>query len=329
MGSSDTTAPSPEFLALLARAAGADKAVSFARFMQLALYDPALGYYRRERERVGYAEGTDFFTATTSAPVFGSLVSAAAQSLLKGDPAKHTFVELGAEPGRGILEGQAHPFAGYRCLRVGEALELSGPLVVFSNELFDAQPFHRYKAEGGRWREWGVGIRGDTLVEVPLDTRSPCPLPPDPADGQWLDAPIGASTLCAALAAQPWTGLFLAFDYGKSWEELAMHTPQGTARAYWRHRQSNDLLARPGEQDLTCHVCWDWLSESLTGAGFAEPRLDSQEAFFMRHAQQAIAPLVTRTDPSSAPLKRSLTQLLHPAHLGQRFQVMHATRDSA
>src|SRR5258708_20888689 len=45
--------------------------ISFARFMALALYDPRVGYYCRDRARVGYAAGTDFFTASTSGPIFG------------------------------------------------------------------------------------------------------------------------------------------------------------------------------------------------------------------------------------------------------------------
>mgnify|MGYP003347625901 CR=1 FL=1 len=67
-----------------------------------------------------------------------------------------------------------------------------------------------------------------------------------------------ATALLETIAAQPWTGLFLTCDYGRSLHELLTEYPAGTARAYHRHRQSNDLLAQPGEQDLTRHLCWDW-----------------------------------------------------------------------
>ena len=40
------------------------------------------------------------------------------------------------------------------------------------------------------------------------------------------------------------------------WADLIGDRPAGTARAYYRHEATRDLLARPGEQDLTCHVCW-------------------------------------------------------------------------
>ena len=42
--------------------------------MELALYHPTLGYYRHSGPRVGYGRGTDFFTASTSGPLFGELI---------------------------------------------------------------------------------------------------------------------------------------------------------------------------------------------------------------------------------------------------------------
>jgi SAM-dependent MidA family methyltransferase len=141
-----------------------------------------------------------------------------------------------------------------------------------------------------------------------------------------MDAPFAAAALAARIAAQPWRGLFLACDYGKSWAELSEATPAGTARAYYRHAQSNDLLARPGEQDLTCHLCWDWLAESLSRAGFDRPVLESQEAFFIHYAGEFIATLTTAEAARFSPKKLSLLQLLHPSHLGQKFQVLHAQR---
>ena len=104
-------------------------------------------------------------------------------------------------------------------------------------------------------------------------------------------------------------------------------TPAGTARAYFKHSQSNDLLARPGEQDLTCHVCWDWLTDVLDKAGFIRPKVESHEAFFIRHAAVLIASVSAANAAHFSQRKLSLMQLLHPAYLGQRFQVLHGRRD--
>lgn len=334
MGSSVTTsppAPSAEFLALFRAHAAPDGTLPFAEFMRLALYDPALGYYRADRARVGYGPGTDFFTASTSAPVFGELVAAACVNLLRGrDPREFEFVELGAEPDRPVLRDVAHPFKTARTIRVGEPLALSGPCIVFSNELFDAQPFRRFVFRADGWREQGVALRDGALhlvdlpgapADVPAGT-----LPVSAPEGYVIDAPLAAVALLRAIAAQPWTGLFVACDYGKSWAELAEACPAGTARAYHRHTQSNDLLAQPGEQDLTCHICWDWLSTSLGEAGFAEARVDSQESFWVRQAAAYIEQTIAAEAARLSPRKLALMQLLHPAHLGQKFQVLHARR---
>jgi SAM-dependent MidA family methyltransferase len=333
MGSSakvPTPPASPEFREIFHRHADASGAMGFARFMELALYDPVAGYYRRDQPRVGRAPGTDFFTASTSGPIFGELIAAAGTTLLgaKRDPRDYTFVEIGAETEGGILAGVAHPFGAVRTIRLGEAVALDGRCVVFSNELFDAQPFRRFVFRQGAWRELGVALRDDTLAELEISATSPIPafLPPGTSEGYIIDAPLAASALATQIAAQPWTGLFLACDYGKSWRELAEATPAGTARAYYRHTQSNDLLARPGEQDLTCHICWDWLADALAAGGFSAPVVESQEAFFIHHAGSFIAATSAAEAAQFSPRKLALMQLLHPAHLGQKFQVLHALR---
>ncbi len=330
MGSSAPASPAPsaEFTALFRGLAGPEGSLTFAQFMELALYHPAVGYYRRPRVRVGYGAGTDFFTASTSGPLFGELITAAVVHLL-GDqsPGEFTFVEIGAEPGGGILTGVAHPFAAARTVRLGEAPALTGRCVVFSNELFDAQPFRRFVRRAGAWRELGVALREGALHEVELPVQAPPELPADAPEGYVIDAPLAAASLAGQIAAADWTGLFVACDYGKTWRELAESCPEGTARAYHRHVQSNDLLARPGEQDLTCHVCWDWLVAALSTRGFTRPVVESQESFFIHHAASTIAAISAAEAARFSPRKQSLLQLLHPSHLGQKFQVLHARRD--
>src|SRR5688500_9671104 len=103
MGSSlVSTAASAEFLAVFRAHADESATMNFSRFMELALYHPQVGYYRRERLRVGRKAGTDFFTASSSGPIFGELVCAACVQRLQTlgrDPEVHTFVEIGVEPG--------------------------------------------------------------------------------------------------------------------------------------------------------------------------------------------------------------------------------------
>jgi SAM-dependent MidA family methyltransferase len=314
--------------ALRKRAQGANK-ISFRDFMDVALYDPLLGYYRKDAQRIGYGEGTDFLTATASAPLFGKLVIAACVKLLgPAAPGDFEFVEIGAERVAGILTGLEHPFRSSRIVGVGEPISVSGPAIVFSNELFDAQPFRRFRKAPGGWRELGVLIGTESLTETEVETAVPTEIgwPEDVPAGYVIDAPLASASLARSIANQAWEGLFVAFDYGKSWEELAHSTPEGTARSYRRHVQGNDLLAHPGDQDLTCHVCWDWIGDALSGAGFKDPKVESQEAFFVRHAASFIESFMAAEATRVSRDKLSLMQLLHPGNMGQKFQVLWSVR---
>ncbi len=324
--------PSPAFIEKL-RVASAphDGVLTFEAFMDLALYGHEIGYYRKSQSRVGTKPGTDFFTATSVGSFFGELICAAVAKL--AGPEKLSglhFVEVGAEPTGGILNGISHPFASTRTIGIGETVSISGPSVVFSNELFDAQPFRRFVFRQGGWREIGVELRGDALHEIELPSvASTLPLgslPVSASEGYRMDAPIRSVELLDHIAAQPWSGWFIAFDYGKTWSDLALNFPAGTARAYFRHQQSNDLLARPGEQDLTCHVCWDWLMDALQKTGFQNPQLEWQESFFVHHAGDFIEKTLAAEMSRMSRKKMALLQLLHPTQLGQKFQVLYASR---
>lgn len=318
---------SPEFLAVFRRHADADGAMPFARFMELALYDREVGYYASGRTRIGYRAGTDFFTSSSSGPVFGEMVAAACVELLGDDPAAYTFVEIGAETAAGVLANVPHRFAATRTISLGAPIALAGKCVVFSNELFDAQPFNRYVFRRGGWRELGVALKGDALTEIEMSGGAPPPdFPREAPDGYVIDAPFAAARLAERIAAQRWTGLFVGADYGKSWREIVEAAPAGTARAYYRHTQSNDLLARPGQQDLTCHVCWDWLAQAVQRQGFTSVAVESQEAFFIRHAGRFIEATSIAEASRLSQRKLALFQLLHPSYLGQKFQVLHGRR---
>ncbi|HTL66526.1 MAG TPA: SAM-dependent methyltransferase [Lacunisphaera sp.] len=322
-----------DFYEVFAAEAGASTGLSFARYMELAMYHPTAGYYTRDFRRVGRDEKADFYTATSFNPVFGELVVAAATRLLApARPADFAFVEIGAEPAGGVLRDIAHPFASSRTISFGQPIELPPAAIVFSNELFDAQPFHRVVWRRGAWRELGVALHGRQLREVELPELSPeiaaeaRRLPTAAAEDYHIDLPLRTVPLLERIVGPAWRGLFLAFDYGKSWEELARHVPAGTARTYLRQRIGNDLLSRPGKQDLTCHICWDWLEDGLARAGFIEPRVDFQERFFMLYAADALAAMTQAEAGRLSPRKRMMMQLLHPSNMGHKFQVLHALR---
>jgi SAM-dependent MidA family methyltransferase len=308
--------------------------VSFAAFMELALFDSEVGYYAARRIRVGRGSGADFVTASTFSAAFSPLVAAATEHLVGGTGSArgHTFVEIGAEPGHSVLGGVAHGFADVMTLRLGDTFAIPSCAVVFSNELFDAQPFHRLVWRANAWRELGVALQDAIPVWTELPALSPkvsairSELPLSSSDGYILDVPRGAVDLLERIAAAPWTGLFLALDYGRTWRQICDDFPQGTGRAYSAQRQVGDLLANPGAQDLTCHLCWDWLESALGRAGFSRVTRESQEAFFVHHATAAIESIMRGDASPLSPRRSQLKQLLHPGLMGHRFEALWALR---
>ena len=209
----------------------------------------------------------------------------------------------------------------------------SGPVVLFANEWLDALPFHRLIFRDGAWRERGVQVAPDgTLHEVLLPHLSApvaaaaTRLPAHSSEGYELDWPLAAEAALGQLLAQEWSGLLLFFDYGKTWQVLIESRPSGTARTYHQHQQANDLLARPGQQDITCDVCWDPLIEQLCTAACTAVTLESQEAFFVKRASRAAEAIVRDAAWNFSEARQTLMELIHPAHMGQRFQTLWALR---
>ncbi len=317
--------------------------LSFRDFSEIALFAPRVGYYSRQRQRVGFGAGTDFYTASEVGEIFGTLVAAAAATMLgqNADPKEFSFVEIGAEPGKDNLAAARQIFAEAKAIRLGEKIEIPEKAVVFANELFDAQPFHRLVFAGGEWREIGVATdpatgqwREKILPRISTEKLREfiaTNLPQQNDDGWHLDISLDAETLLEKiLATTVWRGAIVFHDYGKTLADCMESFPAGTARAYFRHTLSNDLTTNPGEQDLTCHVLWDRLSGVAKKCGFADARVRRQEAFFMEHALAEIGKIVAHDggERSVETMRRrnKLMELIHPAKMGHAFQVLAGTR---
>lgn len=307
-------------------------AMTFADFMGEALYHPVLGYYSREdKVRVGTRRDADFYTAESIGPVFAELVAEAAWDLAAPWRGREVeFVELGAEPeGDNVAALTCPPFGCSVALSRGNEIPDDVPVVLFSNELFDAQPFHRVIRNGGKWRECGVAIKNGKAEEVLLDELSwpvaamENSFSPDAPDGYRMDLPIEASAIMQRIAAQKNIVAIIAFDYGCDWKDIISLRPNGSARGYRNHTLCTDILADPGEQDITCNVCWDGLESVLRNAGFSDVKTERQEAFFMHHSTAKIEEIVKSRDIMRA---GKLRELIHPMRMGEVFQVLTAVR---
>lgn len=325
-----------DLLAHLKELAGHSGILSYKKFISEVLFDPQMGYYMQDRQRIGRQEGTDFYTAESLGSVFRKLLLASIINILEQPDCNDLlFIEIGVERNQGIFNEEDHPFAQVITIPVGQSLQIPKDkknTVIFANELLDAQPFNRLIYKNGQWRELGVRIDDNGLSEELLPELSPevhailGKLPKNSIEGYSLDLPLEAENLLLKIVKQDWKGLLILFDYGLCWPDLISHYPQGTARAYYRHKQHNDLLINLGQQDITCHICWDTLRTILKNHGFLNPNLERQESFFVHYAYSAIEEIVAEAQDKFNADKQTLQELLHPAHMGHKFQVLWGKR---
>jgi len=212
-------------------------AISFARFMAAALYEPGLGYYERPPGRIGRTG--DFFTSVSVGPVFGELLAARFGPWLWSlDVPRPQLVEAGGHDGRLAIDllgafGASDPERAARLdyilvepsptrrawqretLRelvpqvrwVADLAELAAGGVhgvIFGNEFLDALPVHRlgWDAAVGDWFEWQVGWTEERFHWVrPTVAGRPAAL--DPALREALAAEYGILLEPAVRAALP------------------------------------------------------------------------------------------------------------------------------
>ncbi len=363
-----------------------DGAISFARFMELALYCPNFGYYEQKEKTPG--RSGDFHTSVSVGCLFGELLAARFAGWLGALPAKpRQLVEAGSHDGRlagdilrslrdtqpDILRSLAYwilePSEVRRESQKETLREFSSTVrwfrswddvpptgingIIFSNELLDAMPVHRLGWDAGarKWFEWGVASFGkefvwkrvqspESKVQVGFQVSSfkfqgetATVLVPD-LPAALLDVlPDGFTTEVCPAAVNWWrraavtlrSGKLLTFDYGLTVEEF--FTPErkdGTLRAYHQHHQANELLARPGEQDLTAHVNFTAIREAGESAGLTTESFVTQAQFLTAIVERAAGEPAFREKLAAQSLK--FQTLTHPEHLGRKFRVLVQSR---
>jgi SAM-dependent MidA family methyltransferase len=247
----------------------AEGPITFATFMELALYEPG-GFY--DDPPVG--AGGDFVTSPHVHPAFGTFLARALAELADalGAPDPLHITEVGAGDGTLARQVLAEVDAAYTAvdisvgartaLREIEGIEvaehLTAPVdVVLAHELLDNLPF-RLVRDG---REVLIGVDDDTLVEhrVALDDELADLLAGIDTTGD-LVAPVGILSFIDELAAALTRGYALLIDYG---DESGAGLPHG----YREHRVVENLLAAPGTSDITAGVDLGWVARHAEHRG--------------------------------------------------------------
>jgi SAM-dependent MidA family methyltransferase len=315
-----------------------DGPVTFARFMELALYDPDGGYYRGGEARPG--RDGDFLTAPETHPIFGAVLARAVGEAWDrlGQPDPFVIREYGAGTGTlglaiiealagarpeatGTFRYQPVEIEPRRLELVAERFAAAGrgdalldptttddPIVglFLANELLDALPTHRVVRRGGRLLEVMVGSVDGRFVDVesePSSRELAARLKTDGVkleDGQRGEVCLALDGWVARAAAGLRSGVLLLIDYGYAATDLydPIRRRDGTLRAYLRHRVHDDPYRHVGRQDLTAHVDVTAVERAARGAGLTHLGTTTQAEFLVGHGMEGLLQAI-QADPDT------------------------------
>ena len=316
------------------RAAGP---ITFARFMERALYEPVLGYYTGAV--AGPGRSGDFLTAPETHPIFGWAFARQLEELwhVLGRPEPFVVREYGAGSGAlavAILDGLARDKFPLRNAIRYEAVEVdprgldafrerlttaghadvldrgssSTAIVgaILANEVLDALPVHRVVARDGALRELYVDWSGERFVEREGDPSTPRleeRLRDEGislSEGQRAEISLALDDWMARVAKELERGLLLLIDYGYPARELyGPRRADGTLLAYVRHRAHDDPLRNVGRQDLTAHVDLTAVERAAERAGLDRLGVTSQAEFLVGLGIGELLSAI-QTDPSTS-----------------------------
>ncbi len=338
--------------------------VSFAWFMEQALYHPELGYYSSGRCAIG--RRGDYFTNVSVGPLFGRLLAAQFVEMWEslGRPGDFVIVEQGAHQGdfvRDVLgavrercpecfstlrywiiepfpilrERQRDTLRDFgKQLTWKESLADLEPFcgVQFSNELLDAMPVHLLRRAGDGWQERFVVESGDEFGFAPAPVsdaelrRHLEAIPRDLPDAYETEANLAALKWMEQFAPKLARGYVLAIDYGYSRDEYyAPERRSGTLQCFSKHRILPSPLTEIGHADITAHVDWTSLAERAETCGLSVAGFTDQH-HFTTGVVTALMPEQFGAD-ADARTRRALQTLLHPEILGTTFQFLALTKN--
>jgi len=329
--------------------------ISFADYMQMALYTPHLGYYSGDANKFGL--GGDFVTAPEISPLFAQALANQVAPVLQTTAGN--VLELGAGTGKlaaglllrlaeleqlpqhyFILEVSANlrqrqqeylqsilPAALYSRLQWLDALPEALTGVVVGNEVLDAIPVHVVEWRAGQWLERGIGfdqqlvwqtqLLQDLSLVAAIDTHQ---LP----DGYITEVCPAAQGLIASLATMLVRGLVLMPDYGFAASEYYHpQRAQGTLMCHYQHYAHDDPLIYPGLQDITAHVDFTAMAEAAVAHGLDCAGYTNQAQFLINCG---ILQLLQQVPPEESarylPMVAAVQKLLSPAEMGELFKVL-------
>jgi SAM-dependent MidA family methyltransferase len=296
----------PALVALIRREVKLNNGITFERFMELALYEPAHGYYARSSDQA--TRSGDYLSAPETHALFGHALARLFEDMWShlDRPAGFTIREYGAGTGAlavSVLEGlradapellrelryEPLDMSPERNAAIAERLRLAGfesvvarvprnggaiTGCIVANELIDAFPVHRVVGTARGIAEVFVVWRDGWFGDEPREPSTPTLAEYLDAsgirlaEGQQAEINLRAREWLRHVATELERGYVLVIDYGHDAAELyGQRRFAGTLLGYRGHSISDDPYDAIGRQDLTAHVDLTGLERGAREAG--------------------------------------------------------------
>ena len=320
--------------------------IAFQQFMQLALYEPQLGYYVAGKHKIG-SQG-DFVTAPEISNLYSFCLAQQSADILK-HLSQPVILELGAGRGQMAADILLHLQQVQQLPEHYYILEVSPDLrqqqadtirkyvpdlldrviwldtlpntalngVILANEVLDAMPVELFTLVNGErvvryvlWKddhfEWDA-VEGDYTSEF------------NPAIPAWMQS------LSDSLAS----GAILLIDYG--YEAADYYHPdrtQGTLICHYKHHVHDNPLIYPGLQDITASVDFTAVANAGLDAGLELAGYTTQAEFLINAGLEDFFIAALNTKPQDQyKLAQQVRMLTLPSEMGERFKVMAFTKN--
>lgn len=334
--------------------------ISFAEYMQHALYAPELGYYVSGTQKLG--AGGDFVTAPEISPLFSRCLANQCHSIFAQLP-KQQILEFGAGTGKMatdiLLELErldALP-EQYYIIEVSAQLQkrqqqtlsekaphlldrvswLTGLPenfigIVLANEVLDAMPVEQFlMTDTGILQRFVIANpQGFAYADLPIENIR---LKEQLSSFQQNDGIDFKKSYRSEvnLSIAPWLtdlagtmkqGVLFFIDYGCDRKQLYDRARhQGTLRCFYQQRIHTDVFWHPGLQDITAHVDFTSVAEAGVDNELSILGYCNQASFL---ASNGLLELVAK--PSSERQRfnwqQQIKQLMLPSEMGDIFKVI-------
>ena len=340
-------------------------AISFQRYMELALYAPGLGYYAAGSTKLG--EEGDFITAPEISPLYSQTL---ANAILPALDLEKIILEVGAGRGRMAADILAYLQQQNKLPKEYWILELSADLrerqkatiestipelvnrvkwldtlpekfsgVVLANELLDAMPVQLFQKNEDDINEVNVTWLDDKFsfqLKSSFDERLvhrvksiETELEREFDSGYVSEINFTAEDWIKSIAESLQQGVVVLIDYGfPRHEYYHVQRSQGTLMCHYRHRTHPDAFVYPGLQDITAHVDFTAMADAALESGLEVMGYTNQVSFLMGAGIIELAALNDETEvQKQMELASQIKKLTLPHEMGELFKVIGFSKD--